>query len=97
MGILRVGATPQVLQSVVAGLLTRYRRSHPQVEVELVEAGSVRLVNLVEEGTLHLALGPILASAVVRGRMLFPARIMAVMPRASRLARARSVDLSTLA
>ena len=96
-GILRLGATPQVLQSVVAGFLTRYRRSHPQVEVELVEAGSVRLVNLVEEGALHVALGPILASATVRGRVLFPARILAVLPRASHLSRRRSVDLSALA
>src|SRR5215468_4572797 len=37
-GILRLGATPQVLQSVVAGFLIRYRRSNQAVEVELVEA-----------------------------------------------------------
>jgi DNA-binding transcriptional LysR family regulator len=82
-GILRLGATPQVLQSIVAGFLTRYRRSHPAVEVQLVEAGGVRLVSLVESGELHLALGPILASERVRDRVLFPARILAVMPGAT--------------
>jgi DNA-binding transcriptional LysR family regulator len=96
-GTIRVGATPQVLQSVVAGFLARYRRSHQRVDVELVEAGSVRLVSLVEEGALHLALGPVLASATVCGRVLFPARILAVMPTSSRVPRARSVNLSTLA
>jgi DNA-binding transcriptional LysR family regulator len=96
VGILRLGATPQVLQSVVAGFLVRYRRSHQAVDVELVEAGSVRLVNLVEDGKLHLALGPILASDTVRGRELFPAHILAVVPRTNRLARARSVDLAAL-
>ena len=97
-GILRLGATPQVLQSIVAGFLTRYRRSHPAVEVQLVEAGGVRLVSLVESGELHLALGPILASETVRDRVLFPARILAVMSRGSRLARGRrTVELTELA
>ena len=96
-GLLRVGATPQVLQSVLAGFLTRYRRSHPGVEVQLVEAGGVRLVSLVENGELHLALGPILSSRTVRGRELFPARILAVMPRGSRLARRRAIELTDLA
>jgi DNA-binding transcriptional LysR family regulator len=97
VGVLRLGATPQVLQSVVAGFLTRYRRSNPAVEVQLVEAGGVRLVSLVESGELHLALGPILASETVRDRVLFPARILAVVSRRSRLARRRTVELTELA
>jgi DNA-binding transcriptional LysR family regulator len=97
VGVLRLGATPQVLQSIIAGFLTRYRRSNPAVEVQLVEAGGVRLVSLVESGELHLALGPILASETVRDRVLFPARILAVVPQRSRLARRRTVELTELA
>ena len=50
VGTLRVGATPQTMQSVVAGFLTRYRRSRPGVEVHLTEAGGVRLLDLVAAG-----------------------------------------------
>ena len=45
-GRLRVGATPQTMQSVIAGFLARYRRSRPGVEVILIEAGGVRLLDL---------------------------------------------------
>ena len=96
-GLLRIGATPQILQSVLASFLTRYRRAHPGVEVQLVEAGSVHLVSLVGEGELNLALGPILESKTVQGRVLFPARILAVAPRSSRLAGRRTVELTDLA
>src|SRR5215470_14565584 len=42
-GILRVGATPQVIENLLADFVTRYRRRHPGVEVHLVEDGGVRL------------------------------------------------------
>src|SRR5689334_2895993 len=34
-GILRMGATPQAMEAVLAGFLPRYRRRHPGVEVHL--------------------------------------------------------------
>src|SRR2546422_915813 len=36
-GILRVGATPQTIENLIADFLTHYRRRHPGVEVHLVE------------------------------------------------------------
>src|SRR5256885_31538 len=36
-GVLRVGATPQAIESLLAPFLVRYRRGHPGVEVHLVE------------------------------------------------------------
>jgi len=41
--VLRVGATPQVMETVLAGFLPGYRRRHPVVEVHLIEDGGVRL------------------------------------------------------
>src|SRR6267142_4787472 len=55
-GILRVGATPQVIENLLAGFLTQYRRRHPGVEVHLVEDGGVRLHDRLERGDFHLAL-----------------------------------------
>ena len=37
--MLRVGATPQVIENVLARFLPRYRKRHPGVEVHLVEEG----------------------------------------------------------
>src|ERR1700751_2161464 len=42
-GILRVGATPQVIENLLADFLTEYRRRHPDVEVHLVEDGGARM------------------------------------------------------
>src|SRR5580693_1120210 len=47
-GILRVGATPQVIENTLANFLTQYRRRHPAVEVHLVEDGGVRLPSRLE-------------------------------------------------
>ena len=56
-GVLRVGATPQTMQSVMAGFLPGFQRARPGVDVRLTEEGGVRLYELVERGELHLALG----------------------------------------
>src|SRR5215470_13554404 len=44
-GILRVGATPQVIENLLADFLPHYRRRHPGIEVDLVEDGGARLVS----------------------------------------------------
>src|SRR5262249_36212806 len=43
-GILRVGATPQSLESVLVDFVARYRRAHPAVEIQLTEDGGRALV-----------------------------------------------------
>src|SRR5262245_59162085 len=42
-GVLRVGATPQAIQSVLSGFLPKFRRAHPNVDVRLTEEGGMRL------------------------------------------------------
>lgn len=96
VGILRVGATPQVLESVLSDFLTRYRRMHPDIEVQLVEDGAVTILRLVEEGQVQIGLGVHPVREPLRGRVLFPARIVAVMPTSSPLGRKRTVALGDL-
>ena len=47
------GATPQVMQNILPGFLAEYRRSRPGIEIELIEEGGARLLNLVEQGALR--------------------------------------------
>src|SRR5262245_25964746 len=54
-GILRVGATPQVIENSLADFLTHFRSRHPGIEVHLVEDGGARLPTRLERGELHLA------------------------------------------
>jgi LysR family cyn operon transcriptional activator len=78
IGVLRVGATPQVIQNILPGFLTEYRRSHSGIDIELIEEGGARLLSLVEQGALHAAMTGILAGTPLERRLLFPIRVLAV-------------------
>jgi LysR family transcriptional regulator, cyn operon transcriptional activator len=78
VGSLRIGATPQTMQSLLAGFLASYRRSRPGVEISLAEAGGVRLHDLLLQGDLDLAVSGILAGTGFASRRLFPIRLLAV-------------------
>lgn len=94
-GILRVGATPQVIENLLADFLTRYGRRHPGVEVHLVEDGGVRLPGRLERGDVHL----VLASADPRFqiRLLYPMHVLAVVSPGRRLGRRATLEISELA
>ena len=95
-GLLSVGATPQTLESVVAGFLVRFRRRHPTVDVQLVEDGGLALIRRVERGDVHVALS-VAHGDQLASRLLFPARLLAVAG-ATRLPRSgRGVEIRDLA
>jgi len=62
-GVLKVGASPQHIQSVQAGFLHRYARRYPNVQVKLVEAAGRDTLTMLEGREIHLGqnLGPILS------------------------------------
>jgi DNA-binding transcriptional LysR family regulator len=95
-GILRVAATPQVIENLLAEFLTRYRRRHPGVEVHLVEDGGVRLHGRLERGDVHLAMT---AAAITRfrDRLLYPMHLLAVLPPTHRLSRRAVLEITELA
>ncbi len=95
-GLLRVGTTPQATQSIFAAFLRRFARLHPGIEVQLTEEGGVRLVELVEEGVIHLALS-IAARKPLQCRPLFPIRVLAVAAPRTRWKRRATVDIAELA
>ena len=78
VGVLRVGATPQVMQNILPGFLAAYRRSRPGIDIELIEEGGARLLSLVEQGALHVAMSGILTGTALERRLLFPIRVLAV-------------------
>jgi LysR family cyn operon transcriptional activator len=94
-GILRVGATPQVIENLLADFLIRYRRRHPGVEVHLVEDGGARLIGRLERGEAHLSIAPA-GMTSFEGRLLYPIHVVAALPSAHRLARRRLLEIAEL-
>jgi DNA-binding transcriptional LysR family regulator len=84
-GVLRIGATPQFIEASLPGVLTRYARTYPGIEVQLVEDGGGVLLRRVQQGELHLSTGA-LRTGGLQGQPLFPLRVLAVMQRTHRLA-----------
>jgi len=93
-GILRVGATPQVIENLLAQFLTGYRRRHPGMDIHLVEDGGVRLNGRLERGDVHLVLTA--AGGSFESRLLYPMHALAAVPPAHRLARRAAVEIAEL-
>jgi LysR family cyn operon transcriptional activator len=93
-GVLRLGATPQTFESL-AGFLARWGRSNPGVSLQLVEDGGIELLGRLEAGDVHLAL-TLGGDPRFRWRLLFPGRLLAVVPAGHRLFRHRTVEVADL-
>src|SRR5687768_4145371 len=95
-GILRVGATPQVIENLIAKFLPQYRRRHPGVEVHLVEDGGMRLHDRLDRGEVHLAMTAA-SGTRFEDRLLYPMHLVAVVSREHAIGRRAVIDISDLA
>jgi LysR family cyn operon transcriptional activator len=96
VGVLRVGATPQVIENLLADFLLRYRKRHAGVEVHLVEDGGSRLPGRLERGDVNVALMPADENRF-SGRILYPMHLLAVFPAGHRLSRRKVLEVVELA
>jgi len=94
-GILRLAATPQVIENLLAPFLIQYRRRHPGVEVHLVEDGGARLLGRLERGEVHLTIAPA-GTARFEGRSLYPMHVVAALPTGHRSARRPMLEIAEL-
>ncbi|HEY7301060.1 MAG TPA: LysR family transcriptional regulator [Xanthobacteraceae bacterium] len=62
-GVLKIGASPQHIESVLAKFLHRYAQHYPNVQVKLIEAAGRETMTMLERHEIHLGqnLAPILA------------------------------------
>jgi LysR family transcriptional regulator, cyn operon transcriptional activator len=95
-GMLRVGATPQVIENTLAPFLAPYRRRHPGIEVQLVEDGGNRLPVRLRHGDIQLVLTVVIDDAFLQ-QPLFPVYAIAVASKSHRLGRRRTIDIGELA
>jgi len=64
VGAVTIAATPQTIDGVLSGFLSRYRRRRPNVQIKLSEAFGSELLALLERGEVQLILG---TTGVLRG------------------------------
>ena len=95
-GMLRLGATPQVIENLLAAFLQYYRRSHPGIEVRLVEDGGARLPARLNHGDVDLAIMPH-GDERFHGRLLYPMHVFAVLPKTHPLSHRAALDVTDLA
>lgn len=96
VGKLSIGASPQVIQNLLAPFLTRYLKSRPGVDVHLIEEGGAHSLGLVERGEAHLAIALRHGTDRLDGRLIFPVRVLAVMSPRDPLARRPTLDVTDL-
>jgi DNA-binding transcriptional LysR family regulator len=95
-GLVKLGATPQVIENLLAAFLPRYAKDFPLVEVELVEDGGARLPTRLGRGDVHLAVMPT-GDERFDGRLLYPMHVFVAMSKTHRLSRRAVIDVKELA
>jgi len=55
-GVLRVAATPQMIDGVFSTFLHRYAERRPKVQIKLTEAAGPSLLGMLERGELHVCI-----------------------------------------
>lgn len=95
-GLLRVGATPQVIENTLAPFLGPYRRRHPGIEVQLIEDGGSRLPARLRNGDVQVVLTVVIDDAFLQ-RPLFPVYAIGLASKSHRLGRRRTIDIAELA
>jgi len=79
---LRIGAMCTIGPAIISDLIVRFRVSHPNVDLEVVEEGTVELMDMLTKGDLHLALFGLPEPLDVRfhGLSLFQERFVLALP-----------------
>ena len=100
-GILRVAATPQTIEGVLATFLHRYAKRRPNVQIRLSEAVGQALPPMLERGDIHLGIS--LQQAIQADKHAFgtvtlaPIDFLAACSRSLELGGRGSIDIRRLA
>jgi len=95
-GTLRVGGSPQSIETVLAPFVRHFRRRHPSIEVHFVEDGGARINARLEDGDAQLVLTTV-SNEMLTARLLFPVCILAVVASSHPLGQRASVEVADLA
>ena len=95
-GVLKVGATSSTIESSLSDFMESHRRSHPSVDVQLIEDGGAHLPARLLRGDIDLAVMPV-GDDRFRSRLLYPMHIFAMVPARHRWSRVPMIDITQIA
>ena len=98
-GLLRVSFVGSALLSIVPGIVQRFRRGRPSVELELRERSTVEQLRALAAGVVDVGLvrPPIEAEDALRAQVVLRERTVAAIPDGHPLARLRRIPLRRFA
>lgn len=96
VGLLRVAASPQTIAWLLSPVMARFSKAHPNVSLIISEGHNDGLLELVEHGSVHLAIASPGASSQLVTRKLFTARLFAILPPDHPCAGATSLPLERI-
>jgi DNA-binding transcriptional LysR family regulator len=94
-GVIKIGATPPMIEGVLVGFLAGHRHRHPGVEIHITEDGGAGLVARLERGDVQVAYVPA-GNDRFGGRLLYPIHVIAVVPEGHALHRHRTLEMTQL-
>jgi len=97
VGLLRIGASPQTISGLISPVMTEFARLYPNVNLVISEAHNDALVELVENGGVHMAVASRTNTCNLVGRELFKAELFAVLPESHPAKGVRTIDIRELA
>ena len=95
-GRIAVGATPPMIEAVLAQFLPAFRESHPAVEIQIVEDGGARLADMAEQGEVTVAYVPAGRDGLT-GSLLYPVHVCAAVRSEDPLGRRGPIDIREIA
>lgn len=95
-GILRLGVTPQTLESLISRFISHFRRKHPDAIITIVEDGSASLTEQIEKGQIDVAIGVLPEGSILESRKLFPLAVLCVVPSSHRFKGKMSIRVQEL-
>lgn len=96
IGTLRVGGSPQSIETVLAPFVKLFRRRHPSIEVQFVEGGGARIHDRLEDGDAQLVLTSV-RQEMLAARLLFPVYVLAVIAPSHPLGERSLIEVTELA
>jgi DNA-binding transcriptional LysR family regulator len=96
-GVLKVAASPQMLENVFPSLLRRYAAQYPRVQLRPIEALAIDHVAMLERGDVHLAISvPRVGDQRFGSYLLPPLQVLAVWHPSLKFGRAQDIDVRRL-
>ena len=97
-GVLKVAASPQMIENVFPSFLRRYAARYPRVQVQPIEAYAIDHAAMLERGDVHLAISFIQVDDQRFGSYLLPPlQVLAVWHSSLRFGRTKDIDVRRLA